>query len=58
MRDIIQIQETCGAGRWVKLQPGIQRTPTPTQNADGEVENHFISFWISFISLGKKCSFY
>ncbi|KAH9513099.1 Meiosis regulator and mRNA stability factor 1 [Bulinus truncatus] len=37
MRDIIQILETGGAGRWVKLQPGICRSPTPALNADGEL---------------------
>ncbi|GFO25751.1 meiosis arrest female protein 1 homolog, partial [Plakobranchus ocellatus] len=37
MRDTIQIMEVGGGGRWVKLQPGIRRTPTPTQNTDGEV---------------------
>ncbi|GFR91344.1 meiosis arrest female protein 1 homolog [Elysia marginata] len=37
MRDTIQIMEVGGGGRWVKLQPGIKRTPTPNQNADGEV---------------------
>ncbi|XP_059145129.1 meiosis regulator and mRNA stability factor 1-like isoform X3 [Physella acuta] len=37
MRDTIQIVETSGAGRWVKLQPGVRRSPTPTVTADGEV---------------------
>ncbi|KAI8797405.1 meiosis arrest female protein 1 [Biomphalaria glabrata] len=37
MRDIIQVIESGGAGRWVKLQPGICRSPTPVQNADGEL---------------------
>ncbi|RUS91312.1 hypothetical protein EGW08_000926 [Elysia chlorotica] len=37
MRDTIQIMEVGGGGRWVKLQPGIKRTPTPNQTAEGEV---------------------
>ncbi|XP_005112252.1 meiosis regulator and mRNA stability factor 1 [Aplysia californica] len=37
MRDTIHIQETGGAGRWVKLQPGIRRSPTPVQALDSEV---------------------
>lgn len=37
MRDTIQIMEVGGGGRWVKLQPGIRRSPTPTQNNEGEV---------------------
>ena len=37
MRDTIHIMEAGGGGRWVKLQPGIKRAPTPGQNAEGEV---------------------
>ncbi|CAL1526310.1 unnamed protein product [Lymnaea stagnalis] len=36
MRDTIQILETGGAGRWVKLHPGIRRSPTPILGFDGE----------------------
>lgn len=36
MRDTIQILEAGGAGRWVKLHPGIRRSPTPISGFDGE----------------------